>query len=714
MDPARLSRYAAPDTLDLLEGVIRRAAEAGVAVTLGHVLDGALARPEVAQRWESATLTAGRAALAVRLGQVPAQREPGRFGFDFARLFDAAIRVAQDAGNDHVTPIVLLTAGLTEGILRDPESRAVLELLRARGFTVESLVRSRSTPPRADFTYAALGFGTDVTAKMREVAGQGCPLVGMEDELRRLVARIAGGSESIVLVGEPGVGKSALVEGLAWHIACRTRPLVPSNLDNLTVVEISVGTLLADTGNRGALEKKIEELLSFFAQNRNVVPFFDEIHTLLDVNEAATRGIANALKPPLANGSFRCLGATTDQEYARFIASDRALKSRFTPITVPEPTVDEATIILERALPHLVPGPAREAGIQVDRAAVRRSVELTSRYQRSDRLPRKAIRLLRSSLSEKTYRTLTAGETPMLTPDDVARTFSEASGIPVVELSEDGEDYAGHLASQLGRHVRGQNAAVTAVSSWLQLHRWGWTDPRRPRGRFLFLGPPGVGKTELAQAIAAEVLHDAGSVVVKNMAEFKGEGARSRFMGADPGYVGFGTTETVYARVLMRPFSVVVLDEIEKAHASLADPLLSVLDGAAEDGSGRWVDFSQCVFCLTSNAIQVAPDLSNDEAALRETLKDIGGIFTPPMVDRLDRVVLFRPLDLDALAGILDLLIERRRKAAGRPLPAELDQVEVRARLLDDATRGSAIASARGLERALAAWLQGHATARKV
>jgi ATP-dependent Clp protease ATP-binding subunit ClpA len=351
-------------------------------------------------------------------------------------------------------------------------------------------------------------------------------------------------------------------------------------------------------------------------------------------------------------------------------------------------------------------------GLQLSDEALSGAVRLTQRYQRSDRLPRKALRLIGSAIAEKTYALQTgADDDAVLSADDVAGSFSAASGIPLSELDQDSASYAKELSGRLLTHVRGQDPAIEAVTSWLQLQSFGWMDPRRPRGRFLFLGPPGVGKSELANALASEVLHDKASIVVKNMAEYKGEGAKSRFMGADPGYVGFGTTETIYSKVSMRPYSVVVLDEIEKAHSSLADPLLSVLDGAAEDGQGRWVDFSQCIFVMTSNAIQAPADDRLDGETLRGLLREQGGVFTGPFVDRLDRIVLFQPLDRASLKAILDVLITKRRAAATRPLPASLDTPEVRGAILDTAVSQSGAASARGLERALARWLADQAAA---
>jgi ATP-dependent Clp protease ATP-binding subunit ClpC len=351
------------------------------------------------------------------------------------------------------------------------------------------------------------------------------------------------------------------------------------------------------------------------------------------------------------------------------------------------------------------------------------SVRVTAAYQRADRLPRKAINLLSAVVSEKVYQ-LDMGHAvlPVVTAADVARFFSEMSGVPADALDGARPAYYRALGSRLGRRVKGQGDAITAVTTWLSLHASGWVDQRRPRGRFLFLGPPGVGKTELALALADEVMSDRGSVIVLNMAEYQGDGARNKFLGADPGYVGFGETQTLFSRVMLRPFSLVVMDEFEKADPSLANSLSAILDGWAVDSQGRSVDFSQCIFVLISASVHGvlgslpmgSPDVgdrASDYCAeagddrLRSALLALGGIWTAGLLDRIDRVCPFSPLGTDTLLAILDGLVCARREIASHPLPPELDDAAVRESILAEASAGGGAHPARRLERSLMRWL---------
>ncbi len=536
------------------------------------------------------------------------------------------------------------------------------------------------------------------------------------------------------MVGEPGVGKSAFIQGFAYHIARRERQFIPSTMDSWTVVMIEATDVLQGTSGRGELETRIKEMLAFFRKNPTVVPFFEEVHRLLDTDDPSSRSVATALKPPMANGLFRCVGCTTDKEYARFIASDEAMNSRFRKIIMPEPDHETAVQIIEGSKANLIRGRAQEIGVDLGDDALRASVRITATYQRNDRLPRKAINLLSAVISEKVYEVDMAIHTrpsPLVTEADVARLFSEISGIPVEALDEERPAHYRRLADKLRERVRGQDSAVDSVISWLSLQASGWMDQRRPRGRFLFLGPPGVGKTELAISLAEEVMRDRGSMIVMSMADFQGQGARNKFMGADPGYIGFGQTPTIYSRVMVRPFSVVVLDEFEKSDESLSNPLLSILDGWATDSQGRSVDFSQCIFVMTSNAVyddragingphlrqlhqQIAESVdSSERERLIDALDDLarsvlvsnGGIWTAPLLDRIDRVCLFSPLTRDVLLQILDGSIESRRKVATRPLPLAIDDQAVRLAILSEATSDGDSASARRLERALVRWL---------
>ena len=715
-----LKSSASPTLVEALEKAVKAADGSKTRIYLAHVVDQLLDDTTVRARLSEEVRLRAKAEVARQISsfQPAPEQERGRFAFDLASLCDPAVALASDSGAGHVSPLILLATCLSPGCPGDAASVRMQEALRAAGATLENLVPGRvgESAKRADFTYKSLGFGIDVTAMARAGFWPTCPLIGADRELRRLTVTVSSGADSVVLVGEPGVGKTALVQGLAFHLARGTRPLIPPMMDTWTIVMISPANLLADTGGRGDLEARLDKMLAFFRKHPDVVPFFDEVHTLLDTDDASARAIATAIKPPMVSGQFRCIGATTDKEYARYIASDEALSSRFTKLLIPEPTPIETKSILSGVLEDITPPRAREQGITVRSDSLDEVVRITENYRREDRQPRKSIMLLRQVLTEKAFEAITESSDDMaheISPADVARVFSENSGIPIDELDQSRPAFYQDLRDRILSRVRGQPEAIETVVSWLGLQSRGWTDPRRPRGRFLFLGPPGVGKTELALRLAEEVMRDRGSLVTKNMSEYRGEGARTRFMGADPGYVGFGQVPTIYSKVMMRKYSVVVLDEFEKADASLANPLISILDGQAEDAQARRVDFSQCIFILTSNELGHLVRMNMQEDDIRAELLNSGGIWQAPLVDRIDRIALFQPLDRDTLLEILDLRIRDRSVEAGRPLPAELELPEVRQSILDWAVGGDATGSARRLERALLRWLVSYADRRE-
>jgi ATP-dependent Clp protease ATP-binding subunit ClpC len=722
---AFLRKEATPALVGVIGDAMARAESAGMRTHLAHVIDRLLEEESVRARVPEEVRTRARAALSDQIKGFPLDgAQAGKFAFSLADLTGPASAMARDVAADRVSPLIFLATCLSASIELDADSGRTREVLRAGGLTHEALMPKAAGDAvrRADFTFQSLGVGTDITAMARAGFWATCPLVGMEAELTRLAVVLASMNYSAAVVGEPGVGKSAFIQGFAWHIAHRTRPLIPPDMDSWTVVMIEAVDVLKGTSGRGELETRVKDMLAFFRKNPTVVPFFEEVHRLLDTDDSSSRSVATALKPPMANGLFRCAGVTTDKEYARFIASDEAMNSRFRKILLPEPDAETAARIIAGAKGNLIRAKARELGIDFDEEAIRAAVRVTSTYQKSDRLPRKAINLLGEAVGQKVYDVVTAPDpaavSRTVTAQDVSGFFSAVSGIPVDDLGEDRSAYYSRLAERLNAKVKGQPRATAAATGWLGLHASGWVDPRRPRGRFLFLGPPGVGKTELAMCLAEEVLRDRGSVITMNMADFSGEGARTKFMGADPGYVGFGQTSTIFSKVMMRPYSVVVLDEIEKAHPSLAEPLMSVLDGRGEDSQGRFVDFSQCIFVMTSNAIMgplmdslrehAGASAAREEDATRRLLVGMGGIWTAPLVDRIDRLVVFEPLGRETLMEILDMMVEARRKRATRALPAEIDTPAAREAILAAAREGEH-ASARRLERALLGWLAAQA-----
>jgi ATP-dependent Clp protease ATP-binding subunit ClpA len=755
------------------------AAHAGAKATptrtcLAHLLDELLEEESIRGKLPPEVRTRARAAIAEQIRKLPSEpADAGRIGFDLEALARPSKEMAKTLGAPKVTPLLFLGACVAVDPPMDSESDRSRELLRSAGVTAEMFLPAASDMvKRQDFTFrspglGADGLGSDMTAMARAGFWPTCPVIGQDRELENLVVLLNSMRSSAVVVGEPGVGKSALVAGLAWHIAHRTRPLIPPDMDDWTVVRIEAADMMKGAGARGDLEERVTSMLAFFARNPNVVPFFEEVHKLLDTDDTASRSIATAFKVPMAEERFRCIGATTDREYARFIASDDAMNSRFRKILIQEPSEDAACEILRNSMSRLLGDKARRMEVQLSEDAIRTAVKVTSIYQRTDKLPRKAIALLGETIGEVVWRLsrvdaedLDPPPSRIISGADVRRRFSTVTGIPVNDLDQDRADYFHNLDQRLKARVRGQDSAVSAVTQHLALYGAGFVDQRRPRGRFLFVGPPGVGKTELALSLAEEVMRDRGSLIVCNMAEYAKEDALNKFMGSAPGYIGFGQTPTIFSKVMMRPYSIVVLDEFEKAHAALANPLISILDGKADDSQGRSIDFSQCAFAMTSNAftqrdvaaatlmvrlhagfeipglaelkldrhvdlagaaqyvaelndLQVSQLLATlggpDDEGVRALLVAQGGIWTQPLVDRIDRVVVFNALDQAALDGILARMIEERGKSASRPLPSALGEPETRASILAHATGRDGAPSARRLERSLLAWLTVHA-----
>ena len=699
-------------------------------------------------------------------------------GAAFSRVLDAAFEEARKLEDDYVSTEHLLLA--LDAVPRDGLLARITEVRGGR----------RVTSQDPEGTYQALSkFGRDLT----EAAEQGKldPVVGRDEEIRRVIQVLSRRTKNNpVLIGEPGVGKTAIAEGLAQRIVAGD---VPEGLKGKRVWALDVGALLAGAKYRGEFEERLKAVLAEIKNAEGqVVLFIDELHTI--VGAGAAEGAVDAaqmLKPMLARGELRTVGATTLDEYRKHIEKDAALERRFQPVFVGEPSVADTIAILrglkekyeshhrvrirdgalvaaailsdryiaDRQLPdkaidlvdeaasrlkmeidsspleldqadravrqleielaamsaesdevrepierQLADAKERHAGLAArwaeEKAALDRIGEITERI---DQLKMEAERAERAGdlqrVAEIRYGELPALEQelsereapaePMVKEevdeDDIAAVVGSWTGIPVSRLLEGETEKLIHMEERLHRRVIGQHTAVEAVSNALRRARSGLQDPDRPIGSFVFLGPTGVGKTELARALAEFMFDDERAMIRIDMSEYQERHTVSRLVGAPPGYVGYDEGGQLTEAVRRRPYSVVLLDEIEKAHAEVFDVLLQVLDdGRLTDGQGRTVDFRNTVLIMTSN-IRSA-----------EAMRDH---FRPEFLNRIDEIVVFEPLGKEQLAEIAELQLERLRgRLAERKLSLELTE-EAKEVLADagwDPTYG-----ARPLKRAL-------------
>jgi ATP-dependent Clp protease ATP-binding subunit ClpB len=717
------------------------------------------------------------AALRAKPAIQGASQQPAA-GAAFSRVLDRAFDEARKLEDDYVSTEHLLLA--LDAVPRDA--------LLARIADVRGGQRVTSQDPEG--TYQALSkFGRDLT----EAAEQGKldPVVGRDEEIRRVIQVLSRRTKNNpVLIGEPGVGKTAIAEGLAQRIVAGD---VPQGLKGKRVWALDVGALLAGAKYRGEFEERLKAVLAEIANAEGqIVLFIDELHTI--VGAGAAEGAVDAaqlLKPMLARGELRAVGATTLDEYRKHIEKDAALERRFQPVFVGEPSVADTIAILrglkekyeshhrvrirdaalvaaavlsdryisDRQLPDkaidLVDEAASRLKMEIDSSpleldqadrAVRqleielaamakeskdvrepverqladakeRHRELAARWaeekgaldrigeiaERIDQLKMEADRAERAGdlqrVAEIRYGELPALEKelaereapadPMVKEevdeDDVAAVVGSWTGIPVSRLLEGETEKLIHMEERLHRRVVGQHEAVEAVANALRRARSGLQDPDRPIGSFVFLGPTGVGKTELARALAEFMFDDERALVRLDMSEYQERHTVSRLVGAPPGYVGYDEGGQLTEAVRRRPYSVVLLDEIEKAHAEVFDVLLQVLDdGRLTDGQGRTVDFRNTVLIMTSNLRSA------------ESLRDH---FRPEFLNRIDEIVVFEPLSREQLGEIADLQLERLRgRLAERRLSLELTDAakEVLAEAGWDPTYG-----ARPLKRAL-------------
>ena len=525
-----------------------------------------------------------------------------------------------------------------------------------------------------DLTELAAGGGID-------------PVVSRGSEIGRAVQILARRTKNNpVLVGEPGVGKTAVAEGLAMRFA---RGEAPEGLRGKRIVSLDVSAMLAGTKYRGDFEERVKSVLRDVRRAGDVILFIDELHTIIGAGSAeGSIDAANILKPALGRGEIQIIGATTPEEYRRYIEKDAALERRFQPVKVEEPD-RERTLEMLRSLRG---GLERHHGVRISDRAIQAAYELSVRYIPDRFLPDKAIDLLDEAAAALHTQQDMHGTT--VDAPEVAQVVSQWTNIPVTGLNEDEKLRLQDLEAQLRRRVIGQDEAVSAVARAIRRSRVGLRDPGRPVGSFLFLGPTGVGKTELCRALAATVYGDERAMIRLDMSEYMEKHSVSRLIGSPPGYVGYEDGGQLTEKLRRRPWSVVLFDEIEKAHEDVWGILLQIMDdGRLTDSAGRRVDFRNSVIVMTSNigAKTVTEDRSplgfgtggaaDEETRRRLVREELRATFRPEFLNRIDETIVFRRLDEEDMLRITQGLIDELRARFER-LGLELQVPEETARHL--------------------------------
>ena len=514
-------------------------------------------------------------------------------------------------------------------------------------------------------------YGRDLTRLAQE--GRLDPVLCRDSELERMVEILCRRQKNNpCLLGEPGVGKSALAEALAQRIA--SGQITPA-LRGKRVLSLDMASMVAGTKYRGDFEERFKNLLEELYRDRTTILFIDEIHIIAGAGAAeGAIDAASILKPMLARGEIQLIGATTPEEYRKTIQKDSALERRFGRVMVEEPTPTAAETILAGLMPRY----ERYHGVAIPSTAIHAAVELSVRYLPGRYLPDKAIDLLDEAAAARRIAE-NSSEKKALTPADIARVVSKASGVPAERVGEAERERLAQLEQRLAAEVIGQPRAVASVAAAIRRSRTGLRENNRPIGAMLFLGPTGVGKTQLARTLAKCWFGSEKALLRFDMSEYMERHTVARLIGAPPGYVGHDEGGQLTEAVRRRPYSVVLFDEIEKAHSDIQNLLLQILeDGTLTDAQGRRADFSNTIILLTSNlgarclAGQTAPMGFGAAGAEKDrrgqqAIREAREFFRPELMGRLDETVLFDPLGPEQLAGIADrLLCELEERAAGQ------------------------------------------------
>ena len=660
-------------------------------------------------------------------------------------VLELAVQVANRMNHNYVgTEHILLGllsdgGGVAVGILRAMNIRTD-DIVEAIRHILGSSTNGNHSGQEGANNNGDLGELTDFGTDLNESAKQGKidPVIGRDTEIQRVIQILSRRTKNNpVLIGEPGVGKTAIAEGLAQRIVNGN---VPEILRNKRIISLSISSMLAGAKYRGEFEERLKKAIDEVQQHKDMIIFIDEIHTL--VGAGATEGAmdaANILKPALARGEFQVIGATTLDEYKKHIEKDAALERRFQPVQVGEPNEEDALEIL-RGLRDRYEAFHKA---KITDEALKAAVTLSSRYITDRFLPDKAIDVVDEAASKVRMKVFSAApdvkaledrlntvkkekeaavtsqdfekaaklrdeeqalvkeiddkktvakeesdKKLIVTEEDIAAVVAQWTGIPVTKIAEEESETLLHLEDELHKRVIGQDDAVTAVAKAVRRARAGLKDPKRPIGSFLFLGPTGVGKTELARALASSLFGDESAMIRLDMSEYMEKHTVSRLVGAPPGYVGYEEGGQLTDAVRRKPYSVILLDEVEKAHADFFNILLQVLDdGRLTDSQGRTVDFRNTVIIMTSNlgakalhknstelgflAPKKAESHSNDskridfKEAKKSVLDAVKRHFRPEFLNRIDEMIVFHPLTEEDLTKIVTILMSDVIKRLG-------------------------------------------------